>query len=82
MKKLYEKGDKKVIAIEIGCGLNVQTVRYQSESLFREFPGKNFSCVRINPKDISANGKSMIQIKMKGLEAIRAIDERLKELKK
>jgi len=82
MTKLYKQGDKKVVAIEIGCGLNVQTVRYQSESLFREFQGKNFSLVRINPKDISANGKSIIQIKMKGLEAILAIDEKLKELKK
>ena len=67
------------VVIEIGAGLAVPTVRYHSESLVER--SKHGTLIRINPTEpeISLRVKGdHIELPMKGLEALRAIDELLK----
>ena len=69
---LMKEGGIPFVVIEIGAGLAVPTVRYQSESLV----GKNKGVlVRINPNEpqVPSWPKGSISLPMKGLEALQRI---------
>jgi len=83
MKDFVKSKNKKIAIIEIGCGINVPTVRRNSERVMSELGG-NCTLIRINPDfpladdtDLSSN---TISIMAPGLQSIRSIDHHLMKL--
>jgi len=79
----FEDGDPlKVAILEIGCGLNVATCRYQSEALVMQLEEKeaDVKLVRINPdfplvdNDDYIAADNVISIMARGLETLEKID--------
>jgi len=84
---------KKLVIVEIGCGLNVPTVRHESESWLskKDIDQSQITLIRINPdyphvEQRLVGGKkvlpNVVSIKSKGKEALIRIDKYLTELKK
>ena len=77
----------RVVVLEVGCGGNVTTVRQQSEEMVRELSGVGVDAtlVRVNPElplaDDASLSPRVIPILSRGLAAVRAIDERLEEIR-
>lgn len=83
--------NKKMVILEIGCGLNVPTVRFHNEALLASL-GDNCTLIRINPEDTEekTGGRwratetdtdvdNTIVIPSKGLKALRKIDKILSQ---
>jgi len=66
--------EDKVVVIEIGAGLAVPTVRFESELT------DNSTLIRINLRDPGLPKGNHISLPMKGLEALQQIDEAIKHL--
>jgi len=77
MKKLVADKKFKVVILEIGCGKNVPTVRWNSEKLAKDL---DTACqlIRVNP-DFPLAAVKALSIKSKGLEAILMIDKFIQE---
>eukprot|EP01119_Soliformovum_irregulare_P022883 TRINITY_DN7900_c0_g1_i2.p1 TRINITY_DN7900_c0_g1~~TRINITY_DN7900_c0_g1_i2.p1 ORF type:complete len:248 (+),score=71.63 TRINITY_DN7900_c0_g1_i2:494-1237(+) len=78
-RKISSQGAK-VVVLEIGCGKNVPTVRWNSETMSKTFP--NIKVIRINPDFHLADGidASKFQgIQSTGLEALTLIEEAMQE---
>jgi len=79
-----DKGYKTVI-LEIGCGINVPSVRMNSEKMLSSNPDTT-TLIRINPdfpsvgKRGSSKSKNSISIKETGLKSIKEIDKWIKIL--
>eukprot|EP00111_Clytia_hemisphaerica_P016834 TCONS_00049926-protein len=67
-----------LVVIEIGAGLAVPTIRYQSER--SSSMNQNSYLVRINPRDTEIPRSKDISIPLGGLEALTLIDECLNEM--
>ncbi|MEM7698628.1 MAG: Sir2 family NAD-dependent protein deacetylase [Verrucomicrobiota bacterium] len=67
---LAERSGAKLVVIECGAGVAVPTVRYLSEQITRNGPGRKL--IRINPRDteLPAGGISLIMGSREALEAI------------
>ena len=66
--------------IEIGAGTGIPTIRLISQSLLRDFKGATL--IRINPLEPEVPDDMLhrsICLKMKGLEALEAIDKLMKK---
>lgn len=70
-KIIFNKQNKQIAVIEIGCGTSVPTIRNMTNHFSKI---KNCNCIRINPNDLKGP-KNIINIKKGGLEAIKEIDE-------
>lgn len=73
----------KVAIVELGCGLNVATCRYQSEAMVMQLEEKeaNVKLIRVNPdfplvdNDDYINEENVISIMARGLDTLEKIDE-------
>lgn len=74
----------RLVILEIGCGINVRTVRFHTESLLQSFP--NSILIRINPDYPYCGIKELqpktISILEKGLVTVKLIDQYIREFKK
>jgi hypothetical protein len=81
LQTLKENKHAKIVLVEIGCGIRVPSVRYQSESWLEM--ATNATLVRINP-DFPLSGESWkfktIPIMNGGLASIKKIDEFLTQM--
>eukprot|EP01115_Flamella_aegyptia_P000351 TRINITY_DN104_c0_g1_i1.p1 TRINITY_DN104_c0_g1~~TRINITY_DN104_c0_g1_i1.p1 ORF type:complete len:379 (+),score=90.17 TRINITY_DN104_c0_g1_i1:117-1253(+) len=84
VKKFLEKHpEKKMVILEIGCGIRVPSVRYQSEGYVSGHD--NVTLVRVNPDYPLMQGQQhpqLISIRSAALKAIVSIDYHLKSLDK
>eukprot|EP01012_Entosiphon_sulcatum_P058118 TRINITY_DN8207_c0_g1_i1.p1 TRINITY_DN8207_c0_g1~~TRINITY_DN8207_c0_g1_i1.p1 ORF type:complete len:382 (-),score=40.28 TRINITY_DN8207_c0_g1_i1:57-1202(-) len=61
--------------VEVGCGLRVRTIRMMTEAFVRD-AGPKATLVRINPEVTTGDtGSHIISIPLRGLEAVRAIED-------
>lgn len=75
----------KVAILEIGCGLNVATCRYQSEALVMQLEEKeaDVKLIRVNPdfplvdNDENIDGANVISVMAIGLDSLEKMDEML-----
>ena len=63
-KKHIEKTCKNIVAIEIGAGETIRTIRASSE----RFSGNNIPLIRVNPNDFEVNQEHHISISMEAKE--------------
>jgi len=80
---LAENKDLKVVVLEIGCGIRVPTVRFQSERYVSDLPAGQCTLIRVNPDYPMFKGSKhehVISIRSSGLPAIRTIDKNLQAL--
>jgi len=91
-KKVIHKTEKanedfKMVIVEIGCGINVPTVRLESQSWLQQLPKGKCTLIRINP-DFPKHGlekiydQYVIGINTSGLVALREMDKHLSKKKK
>eukprot|EP01118_Nematostelium_gracile_P017547 TRINITY_DN7536_c0_g1_i1.p1 TRINITY_DN7536_c0_g1~~TRINITY_DN7536_c0_g1_i1.p1 ORF type:complete len:430 (+),score=106.53 TRINITY_DN7536_c0_g1_i1:64-1290(+) len=80
-EKLVKENNMKMVIVEIGCGLNVPSVRYHTEGKLKLL-GENCTLIRINPDfpQCGERGK-VISIMSKGLEALLEIEKNIQEIK-
>jgi len=72
---IYE--NKRAVILEIGCGNRVATVRYQTQSIAKKFPGQ-ITLIRINPDFPLVDGEDeirVISIMDRGLKTIKQIQK-------
>jgi len=76
-KALKDDPNKKIVIVEIGCGVRIKTVRYKTESVCKEI-GEQCTLVRINPefplKESPEYEINYIQILNTGLNAVKRIN--------
>jgi NAD-dependent SIR2 family protein deacetylase len=76
---LEDNPDAKLLIFEVGCGLNVPTVRYQSETWLSD--RRNVKLVRVNVDyPLRPCRAQTISLMGTGLHAVKMIDKFLKEL--
>jgi len=80
VKEMIKSSEVKAVILEIGCGLRVPTVRYESESYLR--PGNNCTLIRINVDfpTSDSHGSNVISIAEKGIIAVQSIDKYITQL--
>ena len=81
-KWLEKVKSEPLVAIEIGAGLYVPTVRHLSESIIRNAENADSCLIRINPNEPDLDGRNIrhIGLPLKGLEALTKIDNLIQDL--
>jgi hypothetical protein len=67
---------KSPVVIEIGAGVQIQSVRYFSRSIVEEYGGR---LIRINPKEWQVDSALDVGLALTGLAGLQAIDTCLSE---
>jgi hypothetical protein len=82
---LEEDKELRLVILEIGCGISVQTVRWETEGYIREIDNGQCTLIRVNmdhpesfindnDPNIERLRSLVISIKGKGLETLKHID--------
>ncbi len=79
--ELEENPETRLVILEIGCGITIPSVRTNDELTLSSMPEGQATLIRVNPdypKLDNSKGRAYVSIMGKGLDTIKAIDEKLK----
>jgi len=81
---LKEDEQSKFVILEIGCGMNVTTVRSHSERVLSAFPKGQCTLIRVNPDfpEVKGMKENFISIRAKGLATVKKIDSLIRKKQK
>ena len=90
LPKFLRREPRKVVVVEIGCGVNVPSLRFASERVLRtiaqEHRSSSATLIRINPDHPTCESDSklipmVVPIRERALKALQEIDARIEEKK-